>query len=55
MNDIFHPVLDNNSVFKIRQIKDESILYSDLAALYLNRIDAKQFTKKMHMRNTKSY
>ena len=43
MNDVFHPVLNNNSIFKIHQSKDESFLYSILAALYSNRINAKQF------------
>ena len=43
MNDVFHPVLNNNSIFKIHQSKDESFLYSILAALYSNRINVKQF------------
>ena len=43
MNDIFHPVLNNNSIFKIYQSKDESFLYSILAAMYSNKIEAKSF------------
>ena len=43
MNDVFHPVLNNNSIFKIHQSKDESFLYSILAPLSSNRIDAKPF------------
>ena len=43
MNDVFHPVLNNNSIFKIHQSKDESFLNSILAALYSNRINVKQF------------
>ena len=43
MNDVFHPVLNNNSIFKIHQSKDESFLYSILAALYSNRINVRQF------------
>jgi len=43
MNDVFHPVLNNNSIFKIHHSKDESFLYSILAALYSNRINVKQF------------
>ena len=43
MNDVFHPVLNSNSIFEIHQSKDESFLYSILAALYSNRINAKQF------------
>ena len=43
MNDVFHPVLNNNSIFKIHQSKDESFLYSIVAALYSNRINVKQF------------
>jgi len=43
MNDVFHPVLNNSSIFKIHQSKDESFLYSILAALHSNRIDVKQF------------
>ena len=48
MNDVFHPILNNTSIFKIHQSKDESILYSILASLYSNRIDAKPF----HQANT---
>ena len=33
MNDVFNPVLNNNSIFKIHQCK-ESFLYSVLAHLY---------------------
>ena len=43
MNDVFHPNLNNNSIFKIHQSKDESFLYSILAALYSNRINVRQF------------
>ena len=43
MNDVFHPVLNNNSIFKIHQSKDESFLYSILAALYSNRVKLKRF------------
>ena len=43
MNDELHPVLNNNSIFKIHQSKDESFLYSILAALYSNRINVRQF------------
>ena len=43
MNDVFHPALNNNSTFEIHQSKDESLLYSILAALYSNRINVKQF------------
>ena len=43
MEDIFHPVLNNNSVFKIYQSKDESFIYSILAAIYSNKIDARSF------------
>ena len=43
MEDIFHPILNNNSVFKIYQSKDESFIYSILAALYSHKIDARSF------------
>ena len=43
MEDVFHPVLNNNSVFKIYQSKDESFIYSILAAIYSNKIDARSF------------
>ena len=43
MEDIFHPVLNNNSVFKIYQSKDESFIYSILAAIYSHKIDARSF------------
>ena len=43
MEDIFHPVLNNNSIFKIYQSKNESFLYSILAALYSSKIDYRLF------------
>ena len=43
MEDIHHPVLNNNSIFKVYQAKDESFLYSILAALYSNKIDRRSF------------
>ena len=43
MKDIFHPVLNNNSIFKIYQSKNESFLYSILAALYSSKIDYRLF------------
>ena len=43
MEDIFHPVLNNSSVFKIYQSKDESFIYSILAAIYSRKIDARSF------------
>ena len=43
MIDIFHPVLNNDSIFKIYQCKDESFLYSILAALYSKKIGKKMF------------
>ena len=43
MKDIFHPVLNNNSIFKIYQAKDESFLYSILAALYSNKLNRRSF------------
>ena len=43
MEDIFHPILNNNSVFKIYQSKDESFIYSILAAIYSHKIDARSF------------
>ena len=43
MEDIFHPVLNNNSIFKVYQSKNESFLYSILAALYSCKIDYRLF------------
>ena len=43
MNDIHHPVLNNNSIFKIYNSKNESFLYSILAALHSNKIDRRSF------------
>ena len=43
MEDISHPTLNNNSVFKIYKSKNESFLYSILAALYSNKIDRRSF------------
>ena len=43
MKDIFHPVLNNNSIFKIYQAKDESFLYSILAALHSNKLNRRSF------------
>ena len=43
MEDISHPTLNNNSVFKIYKSKNESFLYSILAALYSNKIDRQSF------------
>ena len=43
MEDIHHPVLNNNSIFKVYQSKNESFLYSILAALYSNKIDRRLF------------
>ena len=43
MEDIFHPVLNCNSIFKIYQSKNESFLYSILAALYSSKIDYRLF------------
>ena len=43
MQDIFHPILNNNSIFKIYQSKDESFLYSILAAIYSQKIENKIF------------
>ena len=43
MNDVFHPALNNNSIFKIHQSKDESFFYSILPSLYSNRINVRQF------------
>ena len=54
MIDIFHPVLNNNSIFKIYQCKDESFLYSILAALYSKKIGKKCFINQMDTRNSKA-
>ena len=43
MEDIFHPTFDYNSIFKIYQSKNESFLYSILAALYSRKIDYRLF------------
>ena len=43
MNDTHHPVLNNNSIFKVHQTKNESFLYSILPALYSNKIDRRSF------------
>ena len=43
MIDIHHPVLNNNSIFKIYNSKNESFLYSILAALHSNKIDRRSF------------
>ena len=43
MEDIYHPVLNNNSIFKIYQSKNESFLYSVLAAIYSKTIDRRLF------------
>ena len=43
MEDIFHPVLRNNSIFKVYQSKNESFLYSILAAMYSSKIDYRLF------------
>ena len=43
MKDIFHPVLNNNSIFKVYQSKHESFLYSILASLYSKKIDSRIF------------
>ena len=43
MEDIHHLILNNNSIFKVYQSKDESFLYSILAALYSNKIDRRSF------------
>ena len=43
MDDIHHPILNNNSIFKVYQSKDEGFLYSILAALYSNKIDRRLF------------
>ena len=43
MEDIFHPVLRNNSIFKVYQSKNESFLYSILAALYSSKINYRLF------------
>ena len=43
MNDIHHPALENISIFKVHQSKNESFLYSILAALYSNKIDSRIF------------
>ena len=43
MEDIRHPILNNNSIFKVYQSKDESFIYSILAALYSNKIDRRLF------------
>ena len=43
MQDIFHPILNNNSIFKIYQSKDESFLYSILAAIYSQKIEKNFF------------
>ena len=46
MEDIHHPVLNNNSIFKVYQSKNESFLYSILAALYSNKIDRRLFHRQ---------
>ena len=43
MKDIHHPVLDNISIFKVHQSKNESFVYSILAALYSNKIDSRTY------------
>ena len=43
MSDIHHPILNNNSIFKVHQTRNESFLYSILAALYSNKIDRRRF------------
>jgi len=43
MSDIHHPILNNNSIFKVHQTRNESFLYSILAALYSNKIDRRCF------------
>ena len=43
MEDIHHPILNNNSIFKVYQSKGESFVYSILAALYSNKIDRRSF------------
>ena len=43
MEDIFHPVLRNNSIFKVYQSKNESFLYSILAAMYSSKINYRLF------------
>ena len=43
MEDIYHPVLNNNSIFKIYQSKNESFLYGVLAAIYTKTIDRRLF------------
>ena len=43
MEDISQPTSNNNSVFKIYKSKNESFLYSILAALYSNKIDRRSF------------
>ena len=43
MEDISHPVLNNNSIFKIYKSKNESIIYLILAALYSSKIDRRSF------------
>ena len=43
MNDISHPVLNNNSIFKIYKSKHEGFIYSILAALYSSKIDRRSF------------
>ena len=45
MEDIFHPVLNNKSIFKIYQSKDETFLYSILAPLYSQTIDRTLFNR----------
>ena len=53
MVDIFHPVVNNNSIFKIYQSKDERFIYSILAAIYSNKIDAIPFHQPSRYRKYK--
>ena len=53
MEDISHPTLNNNSVFKIHKSKNESFLYSILAALYSNKIDRRSFHHPEAYKNQK--
>ena len=43
MDNIYHPVLSNNSIFKVHKSNVESFLYAILAALYSHKIDRRSF------------
>ena len=55
MEDIHHPILNNNSIFKVYQSKHESFLYSILAVLYSNKIDRRSFHRPSAYKNIENY